>query len=63
MTNTHEFELEPDVTYTADIVWDGDPEPSGRCELEINGKRVSLESLRNQINTFEGWKLDLRVHE
>jgi hypothetical protein len=56
------LELQSDVLYVAEIVCNVDRNPLG-CELEINGRRLGVESLLTQLRTFEGWKMDIRIHE
>ena len=60
-----EFDLETDKIYTASIEWKNEESESspGRHVIHINGQIIPLEDFGKHLIRFEGWKIDLKLHE
>jgi len=61
-----DFDIKPGDIYTASIEWDGlDDDDCSRYALFFdNGRKIPLDNnFGIRLSTFEGWKLDFRIHE
>jgi hypothetical protein len=53
--------IQVDRRYTGEVV--AVPGSDRKCAILMYGKLLTVEQFQELINTFEGWKIDIKFHE